>query len=430
MHDPHPVRLVVEDDLGRSRLTVFFRLLLVIPHLVWFVVWSLVVFVASIFGWLAALLLGRLPDGLHRFFCSYIRYTTHLISYFTLVANPYPGFTGLAGSYPVDVQLPDAGPQPRWSTFARLLLAIPALVLTGALGGGGSSYSTTRSPGGSSTFANATTSGLSGVTALLGWFASVFTARMPRGLRDAGAYSLGYRAQMLAYLLLVTPRYPYADPTELLAELERPPLHPVHIVGDAGDLRRSRATVLFRLLLAIPHLVWLALWAIVAFFAAIAQWFVTLVRGTPAVGLHAFLSRYVRYQFHVYAYLFLVANPFPGFTGLAGSYPIDLELPGPERQDRWKTAFRVVLAIPAFAVSSALATVLVAASILSWFASVAKGSAPEGLRNVSAYAVRYGGQANGYFFLLTDVYPHSSPLEGASPGDTFEAPPALAGALG
>ena len=42
---PHPVRLVVSDDLGRSRLTVVFRLLLAIPHLVWFVIWAIAVVV-------------------------------------------------------------------------------------------------------------------------------------------------------------------------------------------------------------------------------------------------------------------------------------------------------------------------------------------------------------------------------------------------
>ena len=38
----HPVQVVVEDDLQRSRLTVFFRLLLAIPHFIWFVLWSIV----------------------------------------------------------------------------------------------------------------------------------------------------------------------------------------------------------------------------------------------------------------------------------------------------------------------------------------------------------------------------------------------------
>src|SRR5207244_7288926 len=31
----YPVRLVVTDDLRRTRLTVFFRLLLAIPHFIW-----------------------------------------------------------------------------------------------------------------------------------------------------------------------------------------------------------------------------------------------------------------------------------------------------------------------------------------------------------------------------------------------------------
>ena len=33
---PHAVRLVVDDDLKRSRLTVFFRPILAIPHLLWY----------------------------------------------------------------------------------------------------------------------------------------------------------------------------------------------------------------------------------------------------------------------------------------------------------------------------------------------------------------------------------------------------------
>ena len=32
---PHPVRIVATDDLVRSRLTVFFRAFLAIPHYLW-----------------------------------------------------------------------------------------------------------------------------------------------------------------------------------------------------------------------------------------------------------------------------------------------------------------------------------------------------------------------------------------------------------
>jgi hypothetical protein len=254
---------------------------------------------------------------------------------------------------------------------------------------------------------------MAAIAAFLGWFASLAKGEMPRGLRDTGAFGLGYRAQALAYLLLVTERYPNSDPHVLLSGLEPPPLHPVRLEGDASDLRRSRVTVFFRLPLLIPHLVWLTLWGILAFLALILQWFVTLFAGRPASVFHRFLSAYVRYAFQVYAFGSLAANPFPGFNGKPGVYPLDLVLPEPDRQNRWKTFFRGILVVPALIVTVGLWGVVVLAAILTWFTALATAKAPEGLRNVTAWALRYSGQTNAYFYLLTDVYPHSSPLEGA-----------------
>jgi hypothetical protein len=411
---PHPVELAVEDDLRRNRLTVFFRILLAIPHLIWIFLWSIVVIVVAIVQWFVTLMAGRPADGLHGFLSRYVRYSLHLNAYIYLVANPYPGFVGEEGSYPIDVRLPPPGPQSRWKTFFRIFLVIPALLLSSALGGGGTfAYSTGKSRR-SGAYSGGGRGGLATVVAILGWFASLVRGRMPKGLRDAGAYSVGYTAQMLSYLLFITDRYPNADPTALLGDVERPPLHPVHLVGDPEDLRRSRVTVFFRLPLAIPHIVWLLLWSIAAFFAAIASWFVTLVRGTPAAPLHRFLSRFVRYGLHVYAFLYLAANPFPGFVGEAGRYPLDLRLPEPARQNRWITGFRIVLVVPAALVNGALGWALAVCAFLTWFVALARGSAPWGLRNLSAYALRYGAQMNAYLLLLTDAYPHSSPLEGAA----------------
>ena len=413
MHEPHPVHLVVEDDYRRTRITVFFRLILAIPHLIWFGLWTLLIVITAVINWLISIFAGKPPRGLHRLMCSYIRYQAHLTAYLALVGNPYPGFTGEAGEYPIDIRLPEEPvAQRRWTIFLRFLLAVPALIVSGALAGlsGGNigssrgRKSTTRGTGGGA---------LLFVCAVLGWFASLARGRMPKGLRDAGAYAIGYSAQGSAYLLLVTDRYPNADPTEMLVEVtDRPPRHPVRVVGDPYDLRRSRVTVFFRLLLSLPHLVWLVLWSIVALLAAVGQWFVTLFRGTPAPGLHRFLTRYVRYRLHVYAFLLLVGNPFPVFAGVEGTYPLDLEVEGPRRQNRWKTGFRIVLAIPAALVNAALGGALVASAVLTWFYALAKGSAPWGLRNLSAYALRYDAQVEAYLLLLTDSYPHASPLEG------------------
>ncbi len=423
MHPEHPVKLVVEDDLQRNRLTVFFRLILAIPHLIWVFLWTLVTLLAAIVTWLATLVQGQPPAGLHRFMCSYVRYVTHLNAYIWLVANPYPGFVGEEGEYPIDVQLPALAPQSRWKTAIRIFLVVPALLLSSALGGGGNVRYTSGGTSRSTTYTGGG-GALATVVAVLGWFAILVRGRMPKGLRDAGAYSAGYTAQMLAYLLFVTDTYPNADPTAMLAGVERPPQHPVHLVGDADDLRFSRVTVFFRLPLAIPHIVWLVLWTVAAVLVGIANWFATLITGTPPACLHRILSRYVRYSLHVNAFLCLAANPFPGFVGEEGRYPLDLELPGPMPQNRWKTGFRLFLAIPAVLVNGALGWGLAVAAVLTWFVALATGEAPWGLRNFSAYALRYASQVNAYAFLITEAYPHASPLEGAVPAQPSFAEPA------
>ena len=402
----HAVELTVRDDRQRSRLTVFFRLLLAIPHFIWAFLWTIAAFLAAILNWFATLLSGTPPAGLHGFLAAYVRYITHLGAYLSLAANPYPGFTGEPGSYPVDVAIPGPEPQARWTVALRLLLAVPALILVAVLIGAGGGGSNAGSGEGRGEVAYQM-GGVLAAFALLGWFASLFTGRMPQGLRNAAVFGLRYNAEATSYLFLLTGRYPNSDPA-LPAEAGPDVERPIRLeVGD--DLRRSRLTVFFRLLLALPHFVWLVLWSVAVFFAAIAAWFVALFTGRVPGGLHGFLAAFVRYGTHLYGYVLLAANPFPGFTGTAGSYPVDLVIPGPERQRRLVTLFRIFLAIPAIIVESALGLLAVAAAFLGWFASLATGSMPRGLRNVVAWYLGYQGQASGYLLLLTDRYPFSGP---------------------
>jgi hypothetical protein len=186
------------------------------------------------------------------------------------------------------------------------------------------------------------------------------------------------------------------------------------------DLRRSRLTVFFRLLLAFPHLVWLTLWAVLAFLVAIANWLATLVRGQSPEALHRFLAAYVRYQTHVYAFISLVANPFPGFAGRAESYPAEVDIAPPRRQNRWTVAFRLPLALPAWLAAAAYGSLLWTVAFLAWFAALVTGRMPRSLRNAGAHALRYMSQVNGYTFLLTDTYPYTGPCQ--MPGLATGAP--------
>ena len=179
--------------------------------------------------------------------------------------------------------------------------------------------------------------------------------------------------------------------------------HPIRLVV-TDDLQRNRLTVFFRLILAIPHVIWLLLWGIVAALAAIANWFATLVKGESPEGLHNFLSTYLRYMTQVYAYILLIADPFPGFGGKPG-YPVEIEVDPPQPQNRWTVGFRIFLAIPAFIIAGIFGYLNRILALFSWFVALVLGRVPEGLRNVAAFALRFEQQTAGYTLLLTGRYP-------------------------
>lgn len=180
----HPIGLVVDDDLRRSRLTVFFRLLLAIPQSIFIGIWALFAYVVVVFAWLAALVTGRVPDPLHGFLAQFLRAWTHLNAYVLLLANPWPPFLGEPGTYPVDLRVDPAAPQSRLTVFFRMLLALPAFVL---------SYVFRI---------------VNNVVAFLGWFYCLIFGRMHPGMRDLSAWMFRYELQTYAYAMLLTGRYP------------------------------------------------------------------------------------------------------------------------------------------------------------------------------------------------------------------------------
>jgi hypothetical protein len=410
-----PIRLVVRDDLARSRPTVFFRLFLAIPVLVWVGLRAIAAFVVGFVNWLAVLIQGEVPESLHDFVASYIRYATQVSAYVFLAANPYPWFRCQA-DYPIDVEIDQPVRQGRWGGFFRLVLAVPALLLATALGGGLASGSSSQGSWAASSGGGedaiwwnvSSVGGVAAAAAFLAWFAILARGRAPRGLRDLVAFTLSYAAQAGAYLLLLTPRYPTSDP-KLAEPYSALPEHPIRMVV-ADDLERPRLTVFFRLFLAIPHIVWFLLWSIAVFFVVFVAWLAALFTGRVPDALHRFLSAYVRYGTHLGAFIYLVGRRFPGFTGRAGSYGIDLEIDPAVSQSRWKTLFRFFLAIPAFILASALGGVAFAIAFLAWWYALATARMPEGMRNLGTACLRYSAQTYAYSLLVTSRYPYGAPI--------------------
>jgi hypothetical protein len=396
----HPIRLTVATELQRSRLTVFFRLPLAIVHIIWLIGWSLVAYITAIIGWFAALITGQLPDALHRFLAAYVRFATQVSAFVFLACDEFPGFAGREGSYPIDVHIDPPRPQNRWKTGFRLILAIPALILGNALTGG------TFNGGGSQ--ANYSL-GLLAAVAILAWFLSLARASITPGLRDAMSLGLAFNAQQLGYVLLLTDRYPQTDP-EQLALAEPPPPRWARLTAAEDDGQRNRLTVFFRLVLALPAIIWLYLWGLFMILVAIANWFALLITGDSPEPLHRITKAFVRYGVHVGAYLCLLTEPYPWFSSTPDEpYPVDVEFAERAPQNRWKTGFRLILAIPAWLVGSAYGNVLFAVAVLGWFASLFTARMPTGLRKLGLASLNYTTQVNAYSLLLTDEYPHTGP---------------------
>jgi hypothetical protein len=181
---PHTVRLIDHDDLKRSRLTVLVRAFLVLPHLIWLTLYASVALFVALANWIVTLIKGRSPPRMHRWLVRFLRYTVYVYSYLYVLANPYPPFHGDQRSYTIDLQVEGPDDQRRLVTAFRLVLVIPAFVLSWVLGQ------------------------VLQVIALLAWVIAIFLGRIPRGMEQLGLYCLRYQTQVYAYLLVVTDRYP------------------------------------------------------------------------------------------------------------------------------------------------------------------------------------------------------------------------------
>lgn len=92
--DHRPVRVDVVPALeDRNRLTVFFRLLLAIPHAIVLGILSIAVGFALLAALVAIVVTGRWPEGIRMFLVGYLRWTLRFNAYLVLLTDDYPPFS-------------------------------------------------------------------------------------------------------------------------------------------------------------------------------------------------------------------------------------------------------------------------------------------------------------------------------------------------
>jgi hypothetical protein len=210
-----------------------------------------------------------------------------------------------AAVYSVGVEVrPALTERNRLTTAFRFFLAIPHLILVGAPAAVGG-WLTFNHHG---DFSWSTSGGLLGMIVFLvtifAWLAIVLTGSHPRTPWRLAAYYLRWRVRAIAYMALLRDEYPPFGDGD----------YPAALVLSEPDSERDRLSVLFRLILAIPHLIILpvlsALWA---FTTAIA-WIVILITGRYPETLYGFALGVLAWGVRVEAYLLLLRDEYPPFT--------------------------------------------------------------------------------------------------------------------
>ena len=95
----NPVNLEVDYperlSRGMALLKFFFAWLYVgIPHGIALFIYGILVFFVLFVSWWAILILGRFPRGLFDFVLGYVRWSTRVSLYFSLLRDEYPPFNG------------------------------------------------------------------------------------------------------------------------------------------------------------------------------------------------------------------------------------------------------------------------------------------------------------------------------------------------
>jgi uncharacterized membrane protein len=184
----------------RSRLSTFFRLILVIPHLIVVCLYGIGAFFAIVGAWFVLVFTGRWPQGLYDFTAGFFRWNTRVNGYLFLATDQYPPFDGGEHpEYPVRLAIgPPKEAYGRLRALGRIIMIIPVYIAAYILGI------------------------VAQLVAIISWFVIVIAGRQVEGLHSALAFAVGYEMKAYAFMGLVFEEWPSFSDEPALEAPERP----------------------------------------------------------------------------------------------------------------------------------------------------------------------------------------------------------------
>ena len=179
-----PVTYDVEYPDRLSRLLIFVKWLLAIPHFIVLYVLGLVTGLFTVIAWFAILFTGRYPRGMFDFVVGVNRWSYNASAYILLLRDEYPPFSMERGRYPLTYEVEYPERLSRLLIFVKWLLVLPNVIVLAFL------WLAVY------------------VTSIIAWFAILFTGQYPRGLFDFAAGVMRWGARVNAYSNLLRDDYP------------------------------------------------------------------------------------------------------------------------------------------------------------------------------------------------------------------------------
>ena len=182
----YPIAFGARFEAKRSRLTTFFRLILVLPWMLWVALYGLAAFLAVIVAWFALVITARYPRGLYDFIAGFVRLAGRVNGFYLLLTDAWPPFHGNEDdAYPVRVAIgPPQASYSRAKAFFRMIVGIPVYVIQ---------YFMVL---------------MAEAVAILSWLIIVITGKQIEALHNVLKLGIAYQARSLGYFMLLTETWP------------------------------------------------------------------------------------------------------------------------------------------------------------------------------------------------------------------------------
>jgi hypothetical protein len=182
--------------------------------------------------------------------------------------------------YPVHFEADYQAEQNRATTFFRIILAIPWIIVAYV-------YEIAAL-----------------FTVFIAWVAIVITGRYPEGLYKLNAGFVRYYVRTFSWMYLQTDEWP---PFGIADD----PAYPIRVNIGAREERQNRLTVFFRIILALPLLILTYAVSYVHLFLAVIAWLTIVFRGYLPEGVNSAMTYCNSFYARLYGYLALLTDVYP-----------------------------------------------------------------------------------------------------------------------